>query len=364
VQPLRVDDYAESAQSTLSADVWGYVQGGSGVEWTIAENRAAFDRIVLRPRVLVDVETCDTTTSLLGVEIGAPIGIAPMAYHRLVHDDGEVGTAQALAGIGGPFVVSIFASRTLADIAEHATGPLWLQLYWLRRRDQLLGLVRRAEEAGFDALVLTVDAPKVARRLRDIRNSFTVPDHVRAVNLDESATATTHRVDVGTSAIERHSRERFDPTITWSDLAWLRERTSLPLVLKGILTEEDARLAIDHGLDAVAVSNHGGRQLDGATASIAALPEVVAAVDGRLPVLVDGGVRSGTDVFRALASGASTVLVGRPVLWGLATDGAAGAAAVLGLLRDELVDCMTLAGRPTVASIDATAVRVSGPPGR
>jgi 4-hydroxymandelate oxidase len=358
MEVFRVDDYAELAQTVLPADVWGYVQGGSGVEWTIAENRAAFDRVLLRPRVLVDVQECDTTTTLLGARIDTPIGVAPMAYHRLAHDDGELATAEAAGSIGGPFVVSFFATRTLADIARHATGPLWLQLYWLRQREILTDIVRRAEDAGFGALVLTVDTPRVARRLRDIRNSFALPEHARAVNLDTSLTAISHHADAGSSAIERQSRERFDPTITWSDLAWLRERTTLPLVLKGVLTAEDARLAQEHGVAAIAVSNHGGRQLDGAISSIAALPEIVDAVGGRLPVLVDGGIRSGTDVFRALALGASAVLIGRPVLWGLAVDGAAGAGAVLRLLHDELVECMTLAGRPTLASIDASAVRI------
>jgi 4-hydroxymandelate oxidase len=358
VEPLRVDDYAELAQSALPADVWGYVQGGSGVEWTIAENRAAFDRVVVRPRVLVDVARADPGTMLLGAPVASPIGVAPMAYHRLVHPDGELATAAAAGEVGGPFVVSIFASQTLTDIAKNATGPLWLQLYWLRQRQALVELVGRAESAGFAALVLTVDAPRVARRLRDVRNSFTVPSGVRAVNLDLPVTASSHESAAGSSAIERHSREEFDPTITWSDLAWLRERTILPLVLKGILTAEDAGLAVEHGVDAIVVSNHGGRQLDGAIPSIEALPEIVAAVEGRIPVLLDGGIRCGTDIFKALALGASTVLIGRPVLWGLAHGGAPGATAVLRMLHDELVACMTLAGRPTIADIGPSAVRV------
>jgi 4-hydroxymandelate oxidase len=358
VEPLRVEDYAELAQSKVPADVWGYVQGGSGVEWTIAENRAAFDRVVVRPRVLVDVKQCDPGTVLLGAPITTPIGVAPMAYHRLLHPDGELATATAAGEVGGPFVVSIFASQTLTDIAKNATAPLWLQVYWLRHRDALVDLIHRAEAAGFGALVLTVDTPKVARRLRDVRNSFTVPSHSQAANVDLEVMASTQQETAGTSAIERHSREQFDQTITWSNLAWLREQTTLPLLLKGILTAEDAQLAVDHGIDAIVVSNHGGRQLDGAVPSLEALPEVVAAVDGRIPVLMDGGIRCGTDVFKALALGASTVLIGRPVLWGLAHDGAEGAAAVLRLLRNELVDCMTLAGRPTIADIDPSAVRI------
>ena len=362
MEPLRVDDYAELAESRVTADAWGYVQGGSGVEWTLAENRAAFDRVVIRPRFLVDVERLDTSTTVLDISLPSPIGVAPMAYHRLMHDDGELATAEAATETGGPFVVSIFATQPLAEIARHASVPLWLQLYWLRRRDALVGLIRDAEDAGFRAIVLTVDLPKVARRLRDIRNGFTLPDGIGAVNLDMSVMSTVHSSVTGSSAIERHSLQQFDRTITWPDLAWLRQQTALPLLIKGILTAEDARLAVEHGMDGIVVSNHGGRQLDFAPSAVEALPEVVTAVAGRLPVLMDGGIRSGTDVFKALALGARAVLVGRPVLWGLGADGAAGAGGVLRLLREELVECMTLAGRPTIASIDSSAVSVR--PGR
>jgi 4-hydroxymandelate oxidase len=221
----------------------------------------------------------------------------------------------------------------------------------------LVDLVRRAEDAGYGAFVLTVDTPQVARRLRDVRNSFALPDHVSAVNVSSSVMTSAHQAAAGESAIERHSRERFDRSITWRDLAWLRSLTTLPLLIKGILTAEDAALAVAHGVDGIVVSNHGGRQLDGAPAAITALPEVVDAVAGRVPVLMDGGVRSGADVFRALALGASTVFVGRPVLWGLAVGGAEGATTVLRMLRDELVECMVLAGRPSLAAVDRSAVR-------
>jgi 4-hydroxymandelate oxidase len=356
MEPLRVEDYAARAEEVLPAGIWGYIQGGSGAEWTLAANRDAFARVLLRPRVLTDVSACDLSTTLLGTPLAVPFAVAPMAYHRLVHDEGEVASAAAAGAAGTLFVASFFASRTLADIAAATTGPAWLQLYWLRERDVLLEVVRRAEAAGFGALVLTVDAPMVARRLRDVHNSFALPEHVRAVNVGGPVMAISHDVVPGASALERHAREQFDPSITWADLAWLRERTDLPLVLKGILTGEDGALAAEHGVDAVVVSNHGGRQLDGAVASLDALPEVVAAVAGRLPVLVDGGVRSGTDVFKALALGARAVLIGRPVLWGLAHGGAAGAGAVLDLLRAELADCMALAGRPTIADITPSAV--------
>ena len=354
---LRLDELEDAARRLLPADVWDYLYGGSGAEWTLAANRAAFDRVVLRPRVLVDVSSCDLSTSVLGERWAAPIAVAPMAYHRLAHPDGEVATASAAGAVGLPMVVSMFASRTVEDVAAAATAPLWLQMYWLRRRDALAALVARAEEAGYRALVLTVDTPRVGRRLRDLRNGFALPAGVEAANLDASVMATAHRHRPGSSALERHSRDQFDAGITWRDLAWLRERSALPLLLKGVLTGDDARLAADEGVDGVVVSNHGGRQLDGAVASLDALPEVVAAVPDGYPVLVDGGVRRGTDVLKALALGARAVLVGRPVLWGLACSGRHGVAAVLRLLCAELDDAMALAGRPTVAQIDRSAVR-------
>ncbi|WP_026425283.1 alpha-hydroxy acid oxidase [Actinokineospora inagensis] len=347
---LCLADYETAAEDRLPEPTWGFLQGGSGAEITLGANRAAFDRLALRPRVLVDVAKTDLGATLLGDPVRAPIGIAPMAYHRLAHPDGEVATARAAAEHGVPFVLSMFASRTFADVAAVTTAPLWLQLYWLRRRDALADLIRRAEDAGIRALVLTVDAPRVARRLRDLRSGFTVPPDITAANVDPAAMAVAQTGESG-SSIQSHSREQFDPTITWSDLGWLREFTRLPVLLKGILHPDDARLAVEHGVDGVIVSNHGGRQLDSAIAAVDALPAVAREVAGRVPVLVDGGVRRGTDVLKALALGADAVLVGRPVLHGLAVAGAAGAGAVLGLLRDELAEAMVLAGAPRLADI-------------
>ncbi|WP_018681760.1 alpha-hydroxy acid oxidase [Actinokineospora enzanensis] len=354
MKPVRVADYIELAESTLAGDVLGYVAGGSGAEWTLRRNHTAYADLRLRPRALVDVEHCATGTTLLGTDLAAPLGVAPMAYHRLVHPDGELATVRAAGAAGALFVAGMFASTDLAEIAAAATGPLWMQLYWLRDRGALLDLVGRAEAAGYGALVLTVDTPRVARRFRDLRSGFTLPPDVRAVNVDPALMAASHVTEAGTSAIERHSRERFDPTITWSDLSWLRERSTLPLVLKGIMTAEDAELAVEHGVDGIVVSNHGGRQLDGAPATVEVLPGIVDAVHGRMPVLVDGGVRTGTDVLKALALGADTVLIGRPVLYGLAHSGAEGALDVLTLLRDELTEAMALTGRTALARVDRT----------
>ena len=353
---LAPAEFEHAARARLPADIWDFIAGGSGAERTLAANLAQFDDYALRPRVLVDVADCDPSLKLLGSPLGLPIGVAPMAYHRLVDPEGETATARATGRTGTLLVAGIFASRTLEEIADAADGPLWLQLYWLRRRDVLAGLVERAEAAGYRALVLTVDAPRIGRRLRDLRNGFAVPADVRAVNLDPSLMAASHHGAAGASGIDNHAREQFDPALTWADLAWLRGRTRLPLVLKGILTAEDARLAVEHGADAVVVSNHGGRQLDGALPSLAALPEVVDALPADLPVLFDGGVRSGTDIAVALALGARAVLVGRPVLWGLAVGGEDGAARVLDLLGSELTHTMALLGRPRLRDLDRGAL--------
>src|SRR5262245_19325510 len=290
------------ARQKVPADVWDFVQGGSGSEQTLAANREAFARVALRPRALVDVSRCDMTTTLLGTPLAAPIAVAPMAYHRLVDADGEVATARAAGAAGLLMVVSPFASRSLEDIAAAraerapagpaAAGPLWMQLYWLHRRDVVLDLIRRAEVAGYQAIVLTVDTPRVGRRLRDMRRGFVLPPGVAAVNIDPTVMAEAHHQPDGVSAIAQHSRQQVDASLNWSDVDWLQRHTTLPVVLKGVLSGEDAAQAADRGAAAVIVSNHGGRQLDGAVASLDALPEVVAAVAGRCPVLMDGGIRS------------------------------------------------------------------------
>ena len=356
---VSVEDYERLARERLSGEIWDYIDGGAGAERTLAANLAAFDRVQLRPRVMVDVSTIHTATTVFGAPLAVPLGIAPTAYHQLAHPDAEVGTAIGAGRSGALYVVSIFASRTVEEIAAAAAGPLWLQLYWLRARDALTALIARAEAAGYQAIVLTVDAPVIGRRRRDERNGFAVDPGVAAANLDPALMVSTHQRRPGESAIATHAVRAFDPSLSWSDLAWLREQTRLPLVLKGILTAADALIAVEHGVDAVVVSNHGGRQLDGAPASLAALAEVGAAVGDRMPVLFDGGVRGGPDAFAALALGARVVLLGRPVLWGLAVAGAGGVTAVLDLVGEELAHTMALTGCPNLHDIDAAAVELS-----
>ena len=349
--PVCVEEFEALARAKMPRDVWDFFCGGNGAETSLHANRAAFDALRLRPRVLVDVSMCDPGSALLGTTLKVPFGVAPMAYHRLAHHEGELATARGAGSVGAFTVVSVFASQRFEDIARHASAPLWLQTYWFRDRSVMTDVIGRAQAAGYRALVLSVDMPRMGRRLRDMRNGFTVDPEVRAVNVDAAFMAASHRREAGASALASHTAQALDPSITWDDLAWLRQSTSMPLVLKGILTADDAELALLHGAQAIVVSNHGGRQLDGAISALEALPEIVDAVQGRVPVLMDGGIRRGTDVLKALALGAQAVLVGRPVLWGLAAAGEHGVAQVLSLLRDELENAMALAGAPTLAAM-------------
>jgi isopentenyl diphosphate isomerase/L-lactate dehydrogenase-like FMN-dependent dehydrogenase len=338
VGPVNVFEYESLAQSRMARDAWAFYSSGAGDEETLRDNRAAFERIWLRPRVLVDVSAIDMQTTVLGIPVSMPILVAPTALQCLAHHDGECATAQAAGKANTLMVASTDATRTLEDIAKAASGPLWFQLY-MYTPENAEKLVRRAESAGYRALVVTIDAARWGRKERALRHDFHLPAHLCEANFIED-----------------------DPEVeyvfgTWETISWLRSLTSLPLLLKGILTAEDALLAVEHGVAGIIVSNHGGRQLDGVSASIDALPEIVTAVQGRCEIYFDGGIRRGTDVLKALALGARAVLVGRPVLWGLAVNGAEGAYDVLEMLRRELELAMALAGRPTLKSIDASLLK-------
>lgn len=346
---LCLDDVERAAAAVLPADVRDFVAGGSGAESTLAGNRAALDRVRLVPRVLRDVSECDTSTTLLGRPVSLPVATAPVGYQKLAHPEGERAAARAALRAGVPFTVGTLSSVPLEEVAS-PEAVTWFQLYWLRDRELTFDLVRRAEDAGCSAVLLTVDVPWMGRRLRDVRSGFTLPREVVAANLAVGAHSSAHRAAAGASALATHTSEAFAASVSWADVAELRRRTRLPLVVKGLLDPADAVRAVECGVDGVVVSNHGGRQLDGAVASIEALPAVAAAVAGRCQVLLDSGVRSGVDVLRALALGADGVLVGRPVVWGLAAGGERGVARVLDLLRDELRDALGLAGCADVAA--------------
>ncbi len=344
MDPINVFEYEAIARNKMDPAHWDYIDGGSDDEVTLRSNRISLERIRLRPRVLANVSAnvLDTHTSVLGTSVSMPLLVAPMAMHCLAHPEGECATARAAGRANTLMIASTTATRSLEEIAQAASGPLWFQLYVYPSLQFAEKLVHRAESAGYRAIVLTVDLPTLGNREKDRRNNVVIPP--------------PPFFEANFVGVEKSGQEWV--SLTWESLSWLRSITSLPILLKGILTAEDALLALEHGMDGIIVSNHGGRQLDTAIASIEALPEIVEAVSGRCEVYFDGGIRRGTDVLKALALGARAVLVGRPVLWGLAANGADGAYHVLEILRNELELAMSLSGRPTLSSIDQTLVKM------
>jgi len=339
---LNVWDYEAAAAERLEPGAHGYYAGGAGDELTLRDNVEAFRRWQLRPRMLIDVDACTTATTVLGQEVSMPLLVAPVAFQRVAHPDGEVGMARAAKAAGTLMCMSTMATSTPEELAE--TGVLrWFQLYVFRDEGLTRELVQRVAASGFTALVLTVDTSFLGRRERDLRTGFVVEVPVASLGQGGLTPAETFAL---TSA-----------SVSWRDIERLASLSGLPVIVKGVLTEEDARLACEHGAAGIVVSNHGGRQLDGVSATIDALEEVVAAVDGRVEVLVDGGIRRGTDVVKALALGARAVLAGRAPLWGLAVDGEAGARRVLELLQAENLGALHLVGCTSPA--DVTRDRVA-----
>jgi isopentenyl diphosphate isomerase/L-lactate dehydrogenase-like FMN-dependent dehydrogenase len=346
---LNVGDYEREAERLLDPGAFGYFAGGAGDEHTLRGNVGAFSHWQLRPRVLVDVSEVSTGVTVLGSEVSMPLLVAPTAFQRLAHPEGELATARAAASAGTVMCQSTLSSVTPEELAAAAPGArLWFQLYWSSDRGFTSELLARVLEAGFEAVVFTVDFPAAGRRERDLRAAFTLPDDLVTPNIPESLQRQDFHAALG---------QIVDTTLTWRDLEWLRETCSLPVLLKGILSAEDALLAAEHGADGVIVSNHGGRQLDGVPASLDALPEVVEAVGERLEVLVDGGVRRGTDVLKALALGARAVLVGRAAVWGLAVGGEQGVREVLELLRAEIALGLTHLGCRSPAELTRAHVK-------
>lgn len=342
--PINLSDYEKLAEERIEPGAWGYYQGGSDDEVTLRECRAAFQRIKLRPRMLVDVRTIDMHTTVLGTPISLPVLVAPTAYHCMAHPEGECATAVGTGLADTIMIASSFSNRSLEEIASVATKPLWFQLYSYRDLQSTGKVVQRAEAAGYKALVLTADLPRLGNRERDIRSKFVMPSHLFIANYKD---------------VEKDDDYIPVPTyLTWDAIEWLRSLSTLPIVVKGILTAEDALIALERGADAIAVSNHGGRQLDGEITSIEALPEIIEAVDGRCEVYVDGGIRRGTDILKALALGARAVFVGRPAIWGLAVNGAEGVHSVLDILRTELELDMALCGCPSLDRITRSLVRM------
>ncbi|MEA2627527.1 MAG: 4-hydroxymandelate oxidase [Candidatus Binatota bacterium] len=343
--PVNVRDYESLATEALDAGVLSYFTGGAGDEWTLRRNEEAYRRLILRPRVLVDVGSVSPATEVLGHTLSMPVLVAPTALLRVAHPDGEPGVARAAAATGTLFTLSTLATAAPAEIAEAAPdSPRWFQLYCFRDRGLNLAVIDDVVAAGFSAIVLTVDVPYLGPREASIRLQWAIPEgtHVPAyAAISSGGGAPTPAEVIG----------MLDPSLTWRDLEQLADASPIPVLVKGILTPEDARLAVEHGAAGVIVSNHGGRQLDGVAASIEALPEVVEAVGDATPVLVDGGIRRGTDVVKALALGATATLVGRPVVWALAARGEEGVRHVLALLREEVRLALALLGCPTPADV-------------
>ncbi len=355
---INLFDFERDAARALEKSALDYYASGAHDELTLRENRAAYERVALAYRVLVDVSKRTPATRVLGQPAAMPVLVAPTAFHGMACPDAELATVRAAGAAGVPMILSTLSNTPMEDVVAASSAPVWFQLYVYRDRGATEALVARAEAAGCSALVLTVDAPLLGTRERDRRNRFRLPAHLAVANL--TAAGRQYFPEADDSGLAAYFAQHLDPSLSFADLEWLRGLTSLPLLVKGIVRGDDALCCVEHGASAVVVSNHGGRQLDTAPATLDVLEEVAEAVGERAEVLVDGGVRRGTDVIKALALGARAVLVGRPILWGLAVDGGRGAEQVLAILREELDLAMALTGCPDVAAITRDLVRRPG----
>lgn len=355
LSPINLFGYEQLAKEHLSQMAFDYYSSGAWDEVTLRDNLAAFTRVKLRPKMLVDVSKINLTTQVLGESLQLPLLIAPMAFQCLADPEGEIATALAaeIAGVG--MVLSTLATKSLEEVATVANGLQWFQLYIHKDQGLTQALVQRAYTAGYKAICLTVDAPMLGKRERDQRNEFTLPPGLHPANLTNISGLDIPQA-TGESGLLTYFSQQINPGVTWKDLEWLQSLSPLPLVIKGILRADDAVRAVEYGAQAIVVSNHGGRQLDGAIASLDALPDIIAAVDGKAEVLLDGGIRRGTDILKALAYGAKAVLIGRPVLWGLAVAGKIGVSHIISLIQDELNLAMALSGCASLGDIDSSLV--------
>ena len=354
--PVNIFEYEEIARERLNKGDYDFIAGGATDEITLRRTRAVFDSIMLKPRMMVDVSERDLSTTVLGQRISLPVMLDPAGNHGSAHAEGELATAKAAGAVGTVMVLSSHASRTLEDVAQVATGNIWFQQYFFKDRELTLEMANRAEEAGYSALCLTLDAKIKPKRERNLRNNYVGPASPNYAQLDLG----THAWKFGADAPAGPSDIR-DVATTWSDLDWLASNTHLPLVVKGIMVGEDGRQSAEHGAKGIIVSNHGARYLDTTFATIEVLPEVVVAVDGGAEVYMDGGIRRGSDIFKALALGARAVLMGRPLFWGLAVDGEDGVVSVFNILRDELDATMGMCGKTTIDSIGMDSLGTVSP---
>ena len=378
----NVEDYRGLAHKRLPRAVIDFIEGGAEDEITISRNRESFESIHIIPRILTDVSVRDISTTILGTPVSSPIVLCPVGLATLAHPLGEVAAGIAAANKGIISTYSSSSSWNLEDIAAASSGVKWFQLYIWKDRKLTAEIIERARKSGYQALVLTVDVPISARRERDLRNGFTIPPRPRVNQIGDlvqhfgwfyaqlKSEITGHKMSMGNFTPENVGmrtrlkmlevvNELFDPSITWSDVAWLKSIWNGPIVIKGIMTPEDAKLAIKAGADAIWISNHGGRQLDGVSGTIEVLPEIAKAVKGKVEIYLDGGVRRGSDIVKAIALGANACMIGRPYMYGLAANGAAGVESIIGILEIEMDATMALMGRPTIASLDSSAVRIT-----
>ena len=378
----NVEDYRGLAHKRLPRAVIDFIEGGAEDEITISRNRESFESIHIIPRILTDVSVRDISTTILGTPVSSPIVLCPVGLATLAHPLGEVAAGIAAANKGIISTYSSSSSWNLEDIAAASSGVKWFQLYIWKDRKLTAEIIERARKSGYQALVLTVDVPISARRERDLRNGFTIPPRPRVNQIGDlvqhfgwfyaqlKSEITGHKMSMGNFTPENVGmrtrlkmlevvNELFDPSITWSDITWLKSIWSGPIVIKGIMTPEDAKLAIKAGADAIWISNHGGRQLDGVSGTIEVLPEIAKAVKGKAEIYLDGGVRRGSDIVKAIALGANACMIGRPYMYGLAANGAAGVESIIGILEIEMDATMALMGRPTIASLDSNAVRIT-----
>ncbi|KAJ1803536.1 Hydroxyacid oxidase 1 [Coemansia sp. RSA 2598] len=368
-QFVSLDDFEQYALNNLDRNALDYYRSGAQDMITLRDNQRAFDRIAIRPRVLNDVSAVDTTTELFGHPIASPICIAPTAMQRMAHAEGECATARAAQKLGTCMCLSSWSTTSIEDVAKSAPGsaPRWMQLYIYKDREATKKLIERAQDSGYSAIALTVDTPFLGRRLADIRNKFRLPPHLTMANFSDQGKSQVGKADAQSSAdnasgLAAYVASQIDPTLSWKHVAWVKSVSRIPVLVKGILTSEDARIAVEAGVDGIIVSNHGGRQLDTAPATIDVLEEVVGAVAGRVPVYLDGGVRRGTDVFKALALGAKAVFLGRPALWALSYNGENGVVEMLEMINEEFRLAMALSGCVRISDIRREHVRVPAQP--
>ena len=354
--PVNIFEYEQLAKDSLEKEDYDFIAGGATDEITIRRTRAVFDSIMIRPRMLVDVSHRDLSTTVLNQKISLPVILDPAGNHSAAHPDAEIATAKAASAANTLMILSSHASRTLEDVASASTGPLWFQQYFFEDRGLTTEMAARAEEAGYSAICITLDAKISPKRERNIRNNYIGPSSPNYAHLDLGTHSWKFTADAPESPMDIRS-----VSADWSELEWFCSSTELPVIVKGVMRGTDARLAADNGSQAVIVSNHGGRYLDTTPATIEVLPEVVNAVDGRAEVYLDGGIRRGTDIYKAIALGAKSVLIGRPLFWGLAVNGESGLLSILEILRDELDATMGMCGAVNMDDIHSDDTSLMSP---